>query len=102
MSVLADLTDRERQDYDQAGDQDRRWFACHPGRQYRLRPAKPSEAKFLAAAATRDTRPDAKVHEHCRLRRRVLWTIPAAHPGRRPVLAGCSLASVFTDRGGHA
>ena len=31
MNGLADLTDRERREYDESGDRDRRWFACRAG-----------------------------------------------------------------------
>ena len=62
------LTISEQREYDRAGDRDRRWFACRPDREYRLRPAKPSEAKRFAGRLPVTHVLVRKVHELCRLR----------------------------------
>ena len=93
MSALADLTDHERAEYDRASDQDREWFAHHPGRRYRLRPAKPSEARLLAPRGKATHVLIVKVHDLCRVRRAVLWTIPGPTPTTTLCSTGWPLAS---------
>jgi hypothetical protein len=102
MNGLADLTYGERQEYDQAGDQDRRWFEGHPGRWYRLRPAEPSEAKALSRRQPATHILVRKVHERCRLRLPVLWTLAGDFPDDDAVLARLAAGAVFRGLGGRA
>ena len=98
----ATLTDHERVEYEEAGDRDREWFACRPDRQYRLRPANPSETKLLSPPAAGHARLVRKVHERCRLRFLVLWTIPGALPDDDAVLERLAAGVAFVGGGGHA
>ena len=98
----ARLSARERREYDEAGDQDRRWFACRPEREYRLRPAEPSEARLLAGRLPVTHVLVRKVHQHCRLRLPVLWTIAGDLPDDDVLLGRLAAGVAFTGRGGHA
>ena len=98
----ATLTDHERVEYEEAGDRDREWFACRPDRQYRLRPAKPSETKLLSRQLPATHVLVRKVHERCRLRFLVLWTIPGALPDDDAVLDRLAAGVAFIGGGGHA
>ena len=101
MSALADLTDHERQEYDEAGAGDRDWFAGRAGREYCLRTAKPSEAKLLARRLPVTHVLVRKVHQYWRLRFPVLWSIPGDLPDEDTVLGRLAAGALFTGNGGH-
>ena len=98
----ARLSARERLEYELAGAGDRAWFAGRPDRRYRFRPAEPSEAKFLAGRLPVTHVLVRKVHEHCRMRLPVLWTIPGALPDDDAVLGRLAAGVAFVGEGGHA
>ena len=99
----ATLTAREQLEHDAAGAGDREWFACRPGRRYRLRPAEPSEVKALGPPGWPTTHILVeRVHARVRLRRAVHWSIPGPVPNSDAVLARLAAGVAFTGRGGHA
>jgi hypothetical protein len=102
MNGLGDLTDHERAEYEAAGAGDRAWFAARPRREFRLRQATPAERKALSRRRWVTHVLIRKVHEHCRLRHPVLWTIPGALPDNDAVLARLAAGAVFHGQWGCA
>jgi hypothetical protein len=102
MTALANLTYGERQEYDEAGARDREWFACRPGREYRLRPATPAERKVYAHKGPVTHVLVRKFHDRCRMRSPVHWSIPGDLPDEDMVLGRLAAGAVFTGGGGHA